>query len=606
MKRIISLSMVIVMCLGVFGGLSVRADGVGCDIIFAVDDTVSMRQNDPNNAVSAAISEALSSLGEDSGYRIGAVAYGLEAVTTFPVCDFSQQIKQDFDSYTQTKLTRSAKGTDYAVGLVEADKMSPETASKAIILIAGDDNDYQQSGRTAEMTAADTLAVTDKGYPVYVVGLNSGEQTKAELEAIAAKAQTTAYFPVGAEEIKTAVGSIVADIIAKNQQSAQAAVQSEAVQTVSADGQSQAVNPSNALNNANAITAAFNSGDTHNFEFDVFQFAKSGVIRIEHAGEITAALKTPSGLPVSFGAGSATLTKGDGYSEIHINTPINGKWILSVTDTASETIRVIPHFDYKVRIKFNTNSNVIYTGVSAMYSVNIEVDEDTGLDAENLTVRLYIKDDETSDVKDMYYHNNRYECTYTAKTMGNKDISAVVLLDGGNIESDPISVMVVSNPNKDGNSSLWIKIIIAAIVALVAVGYLIKYRKQINAFLSLKKMYGVISIEIKQSTLQPVFYRDLSEFGKRKSLYDIIQNRALLEIQEVFLCGTSTGIKVMSTGSARIRYTHVSSDPDGVVIKYGQGFKVFLGDNRTEIMVNYMEELPEEAKDETQSSPANV
>lgn len=597
--------MVIALCFGIFGTLSVYADNEGCDIIFAVDDTVSMRQNDPEKAVSTAISEALSTLGEGTGYRIGAVAYGLDAVSTFPVCDISPQIKLDFDSYTKTKLTRAAKGTDYSVGLTEADKMSPETAKKAIVLIAGDDNDYQSSGRTAEMTAADTTAIIQKGYPVYVVGLNSGEQTKTELTALAAAVGTTPYFPVGTDEIKTALNNIVANITAKNSVSADTAAATEQP-TEQAEQTEPTKNPANALNNANAVTTAFNSGETHTFEFNVFQFAKSGLIRIEHTGEITAALKTPSGLPVAFDAGSATITRYDGYSQIYIGTPVNGKWTLSITDTASETVRVIPSFDYKVKIDFNTNSNVIYTDVAAMYSVNISVDADTKLDAENLTVRLYIKDDTGSDVKDMYYHNGKYECTYTAKTMGNKQISAVVLLDGGNIESDPVSVMVVANPNKDGNGGFWIKIIIAAIVALVIIGHIIKYRKQIGAFLSLKRMYGVISIEIKQSTTQPIFYRDLTEFGKKKSLYDIIQNRALLEIQEVFLCGTAEGIKVTSTGSVRIRYTHVSSDPEGVVVKYGQGFKVFLGDNRTEIMVRYMEELPEDAKTEPQTADSNA
>ncbi len=598
MKRIISSSLIAVMFIFLISSFNVFASP-DSSIVFVIDDSVSMKTNDATKGVEAAVSETLGTV--DPKAKVGVVTYGSALVKSSPLLEMNDKNKTSVSTFLKNSLTQSADGADFAVGLKEADTMLASEQNKAIIIVTSGDNDYK-GDRTAEKSAADINEVTAKKYPVYVVALNPNNDTRGQLENIAKSTGATATFPQNAEEMKAAVKSASDNIAAM---AAPAPANNEVLQqpvTKSEDSASGNADTENV--NVNVIEVPVTANTESKVDIEIYSQAKSGVIRVQHMGDVTFGLTGPTGLPIEFGTGTAELTKGDGYSEITLKDPTQGKWVLSVTDSMNETVKVIPTFEYSLKINFVNATNVIYTGVDTIYAVTITADSNSKIDTSNLTVRLFIKDDNSRDYKDMIYRNGQYECTYTCKTVGKKQISAVVMLESGNIGSNPINVIAVANPDADNNFGMWVKIAIG-IVILIAIGnILFKYRKNIANAIEQKKMQGYISVEITQNTKQPIFIRDLSEFGKRKSLYDIIQNRALLEIQEVWVCGVTKGIKVYNTGSARVRFTHVSSNPEGVIVKYGQGFKVLLSDNKTEIMVRYFDGEEEAEGLENNNAPA--
>lgn len=594
MKRIMSLSLSAIMLLTLFVSFTVFAQpDTYYDIVFAVDDSVQMQTSDANKAVAGAISEVLAQIPADGGVRVGVVGYGLNKLDSLQLTDVNEQNLTGIDTFLKTRLTRAADGKDYSVGLTEANTMLASSQNKNIVLVTAGANDYKASGRTAETTAADTAAAVQGGYPIYVVGINVPADVQQTLADISANTSATVNFAENDDQIKAALTNVVSTICPSVKAAPTLSPEEEAKQDAKA-AQEQAVK---------TVSLAMDVGKEKTTTIEVYNQAKSGNVKITHSGELDLKLTNPSGEVITLGAGMATLSKGDGYTQIHFNNPIQGKWLLSITDSVAESITLASSFEYKLHIAFTNLQNVIYSGVDTTYLVKITSDDDLHLDLTNLKVNLFIESPTGTEYKDMTYRNGKYECTYNCESIGNTEISAVVVLDEGNVRSNPMSVMVVANPDEKSSLGLWIKITLLVIVFAFLAAIAIKNRRAIGNLIHLKKMEGVLGIEIKQNTVQPMYYKDLSEFGRKKSLYDIVQNRSLIEILGIQICGVSNGIKVISTGASRIRYTHVSTNPDGVIVKYGQGFKVFLGDNRTEIMLKYFEEMPGEATENTEEEP---
>lgn len=594
MKRIMSLSLSAIMLLTLFVSFTVFAQpDTYYDIVFAVDDSVQMQTSDANKAVAGAISEVLAQIPADSGVRVGVVGYGLNKLDSLQLTDVNEQNLTGIDTFLKTRLTRAADGKDYSVGLTEANTMLASSQNKNIVLVTAGANDYKASGRTAETTAADTAAAVQGGYPIYVVGINVPADVQQTLADISANTSAAVSFAENDDQIKAALTNVVSTICPSVKATPTLSPEEEAKQDAKA-AQEQAVK---------TVSLAMDVGKEKTTTIEVYNQAKSGNVKITHSGELDLKLTNPSGEVITLGAGMATLSKGAGYTQIHFNNPIQGKWLLSITDSVAESITLASSFEYKLHIAFTNLQNVIYSGVDTTYLVKITSDDDLHLDLTNLKVNLFIESPTGTEYKDMTYRNGKYECTYNCESIGSTEISAVVVLDEGNVRSNPMSVMVVANPDGKSSLGLWIKITLLVIVLAFLAAVAIKNRRAIDNLIHLKKMEGVLGIEIKQNTVQPMYYKDLSEFGRKKSLYDIVQNRSLIEILGIQICGVSNGIKVINTGASRIRYTHVSTNPDGVIVKYGQGFKVFLGDNRTEIMLKYFEEMPGEVTENTEDEP---
>lgn len=597
MKRIMSLSLSAIMLLTLLVSFTAFAQpDTYYDIVFAVDDSVQMQTSDANKAVAGAISEVLAQIPSDGGVRVGVVGYGLNKLDSLQLTDVNEQNLTGIDTFLKTRLTRAADGKDYSVGLTEANAMLATSQNKNIVLVTAGANDYKASGRTAETTAADTAAAVQGGYPIYVVGINVPTDAQQTLADISANTSAAVSFAENDDQIKAALTNVVSTICPSVKAAPTLSPEEEAKQDAKA-AQEQAVK---------TVSLSMDVGKEKTATIEVYNQAKSGNVKITHSGELDLKLTNPSGEVITLGAGMATLSKGDGYTQIHFNNPIQGKWLLSITDSVAESITLASSFEYKLHIAFTNLQNVIYSGVDTTYSVKITSDDDLHLNLTNLKVNLFIESPTGTEYKDMTYRNGKYECTYNCESIGSTEISAVVVLDEGNVRSNPMSVMVVANPDEKSSLGLWIKITLSVIVLAFLAAIAIKNRRAIDNLIHLKKMEGVLGIEIKQNTVQPMYYKDLSEFGRKKSLYDIVQNRSLIEILGIQICGVSNGIKVISTGASRIRYTHVSTNPDGVIVKYGQGFKVFLGDNRTEIMLKYFEEMPGEVTENTEEEQSSA
>ncbi|MCX7714157.1 MAG: VWA domain-containing protein [Clostridia bacterium] len=621
MRRFLSLSLAIIMgILLMTPQMQVRAESQITDIVFVIDDSKSMEKNAPKQMLSKAIKDFSNGTGKNT--NIGVITYGLEVVSLLNLKDVGkQQGKDDVKQFVNYKIKQNAAGSDAAVGISRAEQMLSQSKNNKIIILITDGEFELSGGKTADQSKQEIKGVIDKGYTIYTVGCNPKEEDRAYISEIASSSGGVAYFPTANENLSEIFSAIKAGTPNKTTQSTTAPAAApetapvqtepakESVQnTPQAESAQLAVKQEENASSASTISVMTLAGKLTTTQIEVSTGAKQGTIKIAHSGNLNIELINPSNLPISFKSGSAEMTQMPGYTIIKIDKPIKGNWKLNITNDTNEEIKITPSFEYKLHIKLIQNSGVIYTGVQNVYAAEITADEDLKVDLKNLSVKLYIKNsDGSTDYKDMLLRNDRYECAYTCKSTGKKEASVVVLLEDGSVKSDPIVMNVIENPDKKGGIPLWFKLILLGVVLLIIFARVFRSRKKIKARLGMRKMKGMFKIELKtRNIMQPIFYRDLSGSGKKKSLYEIIQYRALLELQEIDVVGVENGIKIINNGSCRIRFTHVSSDPEGVILRAGHGFKILMSDNSTEIFITYLDPVSESENETITAAASNA
>ena len=327
------------------------------------------------------------------------------------------------------------------------------------------------------------------------------------------------------------------------------------------------------------------AGSMKTFPLKISTGAKNGYIKIVHDDDIKIEILSPSGLPSS----DQNIQKDGSATIINLVSPAMGEWKINMTSETDQEVSVIPHMDYEIKILLKTSSNVVEVGDDKRYIAEITGDG-TNVDLKGLNVKLRIKGNSGTETKEMLYINGNYECTYKADSAEKKTMTALVQYKNDTIESEPIDVVVLESTAQKSNVPLIILTVLICIPIAVILALFLKFKDKIKNKMELRPLTGSIGVSVIVNNIsQPEEIIELEEYGKTESLYNIVQKRALLDLQEVIISGLETGMKVVNKGGCCVRFSHVSSNNAGVPLIYGQAFKVFMNDNRTEVYIRYIE-----------------
>ena len=198
--------------LGVFANESMTQNG---DIVLVMDDTGSMRWNDPNFVASAAVSQ-LAVKTPKNGSNVGVVTFSTQVMATLPMMEMNTDTVNRLEQFAHSGITRSGDYTDLAVGLKEAVRMLTAMEDsdnvQAIIAVTDGANDYG-SGRTEAMSARDLAEVEqiaqEQGITIHLIGINQDASTvKAYLQGIAGVTGGSAAFVSDADGMTKEISHI--------------------------------------------------------------------------------------------------------------------------------------------------------------------------------------------------------------------------------------------------------------------------------------------------------------------------------------------------------------------------------------------------------------
>jgi len=345
------------------------------------------------------------------------------------------------------------------------------------------------------------------------------------------------------------------------------------------------------------------AGIPSSYKFKVASAAKNASIKINCDGDVKIELLNPAGMLSS----DVNIQEDSKGKIINIISPISGEWTVNITSDTDQEIAVIPHVEYEISIEIQTKTTTTTVGDNVTYSANITKNGVVDDSISKLKVKLRIKGDSETETKDMVFVNDKFECVYSSNKAEKKEVSVLVDYNNDIIESEPLEVMIIEDSNKkEGLAAVpWIQIIIVCIPIIVILVLLAKYKDIINAKMELRPLKGSIDVTvILNGEIQSQSVIEINDFGKSETLYNMVKSRSLLELQEILISGLDNGIKVINTGGINLRFTHVSSDPEGVFVKNGQMFKIFMSDNRTEVAVKYIRDEEENIVEEKPSKLA--
>lgn len=150
------------------------------DIMLVVDDTGSMRRNDPNSIASVALQRFADSIPME-GSRIGMATYSEGILSALPMIEIKDQSgKETLKEYAQTGLTRGGAYTDLSTALeyaVSQLRNQPKSDSfQAIIAVSDGENTYAND--TARRRSEENLAkVMEVNIPVYLILISAEDSS---------------------------------------------------------------------------------------------------------------------------------------------------------------------------------------------------------------------------------------------------------------------------------------------------------------------------------------------------------------------------------------------------------------------------------------------
>ena len=220
-KRVLAALLAVVllavwMPLGAFADQTMAQSG---DVVLVMDDTGSMRWNDPNFVASAAVTQ-MGVKTPKNGSSVGVVTFSTEVMAKLPLMPMDDAAVAKLEQFAQNSITRSGDYTDLAVGLKEAVNMLAAAENKGgvqtIIAVTDGANDYG-SGRTEAMSARDLAEVeqlaVEKGITIHLIGINQDENAvKAYLQGIASVTGGSAAFVSNVDDMTKEISRIYQDL----------------------------------------------------------------------------------------------------------------------------------------------------------------------------------------------------------------------------------------------------------------------------------------------------------------------------------------------------------------------------------------------------------
>ncbi len=311
----------------VFSPLSAQvafADAGGLDIVFVIDDTRSMKQNDPNRLSADALRQFVDILPR-TGDQVGIVTYALDVLEKMSLREIrDDNDKQEIKDFAAKKITQEGRCTDTAAGLAQAaeylDLYRREGCKQAIILITDGENDFSGVSRTAADSDAVLQTVLARDYPVYAIGLNAGSAGgwREYITNITSSTGGAAYFPSTSGEL----GDIFLDI--------QSTLLGTSSSTIITD-----------------ITADEFTPVSIDIPDNVFE----ANIQINHSQPIETRLTAPDGSQAALDSPGVVVSDGASYTNIKLLSPEQGGWTLALKGTTAEKVKINLIYNYEITVE---------------------------------------------------------------------------------------------------------------------------------------------------------------------------------------------------------------------------------------------------------------
>ncbi|BCP62695.1 VWA domain-containing protein [Streptococcus suis] len=205
----------------VVGYLPVFANGSevarGMEVIFVVDDSASMQDNDPNKLAGEAVRRFVDLLPAE-GDKLGILTYSFNPIERQDLMTITgKDAKQKLKDFSVQKITQRGHNTDTAAGLAGAAQMleanKGSQSKKAIVLITDGANDFRNTNRTEAESNAVLSEFMSKGYPVYTIGINpETDAFKNYLINISQQSGAKTWFPKTADELNGIIKEIASEL----------------------------------------------------------------------------------------------------------------------------------------------------------------------------------------------------------------------------------------------------------------------------------------------------------------------------------------------------------------------------------------------------------
>lgn len=300
------------------------AENTGLDIVFVIDDTRSMKQNDPGKLSADALRQFVDILPR-TGDQVGIVTYALDVLEKMSLREIrDDNDKQEIKEFAATRITQDGRCTDTAAGLAQAaeylDLYSRDECRQAIILVTDGENDFSGVQRTAADSDAVLQTVLSCGYPIYAIGLNSESSGswRDYITNITSSTGGSAYFPSASDEL----GDIFLDI-----QSILLGVSSSTIIT--------------------DITA----DEFTPIRIDIPDNVFEANIQINHSNPIEMQLSAPDGSHMAMDSSDVVVSDGENYTNLKLLSPEPGIWSLELKGTAAEKIKINLIYNYEITVE---------------------------------------------------------------------------------------------------------------------------------------------------------------------------------------------------------------------------------------------------------------
>lgn len=198
MRKAKWLFIIVFLFVGVFQAKQVFAEDTGLDVIFVIDDSASMQENDKQFMAGEALKSFVDILPQE-GDKVGAVTFDGDIRDVQELMLTTGKDSKDKLKNFTSKITQKGVCTNIPNGLQKATQMlkgANDKNKKIIIFVTDGQNDLPGNGSPEEDNAKVAGVLKDvesEGIPIYGIGI--GDSDKKYIENISKSTDGKAFFP---------------------------------------------------------------------------------------------------------------------------------------------------------------------------------------------------------------------------------------------------------------------------------------------------------------------------------------------------------------------------------------------------------------------------
>lgn len=430
------------------------------DVVLVLDDTGSMKYNDPNKAAKQAIEQFLLNT-PVNGSNLGVVTFSDKVMAQYPMTQLNEttraSVEAEMKAFAAENITWEGEWTDLVVGLKAAVEMLtalPESDNiQAIIAVTDGANDFRKSERNSEISnkeLAELEAVCEeKGIRIYLIGLNLDENSvRAYLNGIAGVTGGTVEFVDTADELGAKISAVYEDL---------------GIITKTDTGDEQ-----------------FHVGEggvdiSRTIPENVFE----AIFDISHTSPISVFITDPDGNVLD--SSTMSFSSSDTKTVVKLREPTAGPYILHIDNTSV--------LEQDVLLSTYHNSEV-FVEVTAPAAVEIQTDFDVSAslvrgteqyqhsDLQNLKASLVLTNGQDTVQQELTLDGDRFTGTVQLPTAGDWEAVVTIASDRGfNRSNDTIPIITANAASAPAAApepiSPWLIVLIVVAVLLIVAGILV-------------------------------------------------------------------------------------------------------------------------------------